>query len=66
MYDKLNNILAIGDSVILLHKKRPTTTATLQVGVITDFPTKNTARVKVEGMKRGEYTDHTKLTIIKY
>ena len=66
MTDKLYNQIAIGDSVILLHKKRPTTTATLQIGTITSFPTKRTARVKVDGMSRGEFTDHTRLTIIKY
>lgn len=61
MLDKLNNSLAIGDKVAVLHKKRPSTTSTLQVGVITRF-TANQAVVEVEGMKT---TRHHSTTIVK-
>ena len=66
MKDKLNNLISVGDMVICLHKKRPTTTATLQIGIITGFPSKNTIYVKVDGMKRGEFTNHKANTIVKY
>lgn len=59
MLDKLNNLLAVGDRVAILHKKRPSTT--LQVGVITRF-TANQAVVEVEGMK---ITRHHSTTIVK-
>ena len=61
MKDKINNELELGDRVAILHKRRPTTTSTLQVGIITRLTT-NQATVAVEGMKT---TKHYSTTIIK-
>lgn len=65
MLDKLNNSLAIGDKVAVLHKCYSTTTSTLKVGTVVGFPRKGVAQVVVNGVDRGEYTNHTSLTIIK-
>lgn len=65
MLDKLNNSLAIGDKVAVLHKRYSTTTSTLKVGTVVGFPRKMVAQVFVNGVDRGEYTNHTSLTIIK-
>lgn len=61
MKDKISRILEVGDKVAILHKKRPSTTSTLQVGIITRF-TANQAVVEVEGMKT---TRHHSTTIVK-
>ena len=65
MLDQINNILAIGDKVAVLHKRYTSTTATLKVGTVVGFPRKGVAQVFVNGVDRGEYTNHKQKTIIK-
>lgn len=65
MKDQLGNIIAIFDKVAILHKRYSTTTGTLKVGTVVGFPRKGVAQVFVNGVDRGEYTNHTSLTIIK-
>lgn len=50
MTDKIGNKVELGDTVAILHKKRSTTTSTLQVGVIKSFLNKNTAVIAIEGL----------------
>ena len=61
MTDKINNTLKVGDRVVILHKRRPTTTSTLQVGTISRL-TKSMAEVLVDGLNP---TIHTRSTIVK-
>lgn len=65
MKDYQGNTLAIFDKVAILHKRYSTTTSTLKVGMVVGFPRKGVAQVFVNGVDRGEYTNHTSLTIIK-
>lgn len=60
MTDIRGNVVAVGDRVAILHKKRPSTTATLQVGIIVKI--NKTATVQVEGLN---VTRHTNKTLIK-
>lgn len=59
MTDKLGNKIECGDTVVILHKKRSTTTSTLQVGVIKSFLNKNTAIIAVEGLNDSRNTQQT-------
>ena len=60
MTDIRGNTVAVGDRVAILHKKRPTTTATLQVGIV--IKVAKTATVRVDGLNT---TRHTNKTLIK-
>lgn len=59
MTDKLGNEINCGDTVAILHKKRSTTTSTLQVGVVKSFLNKNTAIIAVEGLNDSRNTQQT-------
>lgn len=59
MTDKLGNKIECGDTVAILHKKRSTTTSTLQVGVVKSFLNKNTAIIVVEGLNDSRNTQQT-------
>lgn len=59
MTDKLGNEIKCGDTVAILHKKRSTTTSTLQVGVVKSFLNKNTAIIAVEGLNDSWNTQRT-------
>lgn len=59
MTDKLGNKIECGDTVAILHKKRGTTTSTLQVGVVKSFLNKNTAIIAVEGLNDSRNTQRT-------
>lgn len=59
MTDKLGNKIECGDTVAILHKKRSTTTSTLQVGVVKSFLNKNTAIIAVEGLNDSRNTQQT-------
>lgn len=61
MIDIKGKTLCIGDTVAVLHKKRPTTTATLQIGTVVWISTKK-CDVEVKGLNT---TRHTYRTIIK-
>lgn len=61
MTDIRGNTVAVGDKVAILHKKRPTTTATLQIGIVVEISLK-IATVEVKGLNS---TNHTNKTIIK-
>lgn len=59
MTDKLGNKIECGDTVAILHKKRSTTTSTLQVGVVKSFLNKNTAIIAVEGLNNSRNMQQT-------
>ena len=59
MTDKLGNEIKCGDTVVVLHKKRSTTTSTLQVGVVKSFLTKNIAIIAVENLNDSRNTQQT-------
>jgi hypothetical protein len=61
MIDIKGKTLCIGDTVAILHKKRPTTTATLQIGTVVWVSSKR-CDVEVKGLNT---TRHTYRTIIK-
>lgn len=61
MKDLRNKEIAVGDTVAVLHKKRPTTTATLQIGTVIWVSAKM-CDVEVKGLKT---TRHTSKTIVK-
>lgn len=61
MTDIRGNIVAVGDEVAILHKKRPSTTATLQIGTVIWIYNK-ICNVAVNGLNT---TKHTFKTIIK-
>lgn len=61
MTDIRGKTLDIGDTVAVLHKKRPTTTATLQIGTVVRIFNK-TCDVEVKGLNT---TRHTYRTVIK-
>lgn len=62
MTDIRGNIVAIGDKVAILHKKRPSTTATLKVGIV--IKVAKTATVKVDGLNTTRHTNKTLIKII--
>lgn len=62
MKDKTGKELHLNDKVAILHKKRTTTTSTLQVGRIKSFFNKAIAIVEVEGLNDSR---NTSLTIVK-
>jgi hypothetical protein len=62
MKDKAGKELHLNDKVVILHKKRGTTTPTLQVGKIKSFLNKAIAIVEVEGLNDSR---NTSLTIVK-
>lgn len=60
MTDIRGNAVDVGDKVAILHKKRPSTTATLQIGIV--IKVAKTATVRVDGLNT---TRHTNKTLIK-
>lgn len=61
MKDLRNKEIAVGDTVAILHKKRPTTTPTLQEGIVI----KVSAKMCEVEVKRLKTTRHTSKTIVK-
>lgn len=62
MTDIRGNMVAVGDRVAILHKKRPSTTATLKVGIV--IKVTKIATVKVDGLNTTRHTNKTLIKII--
>ena len=63
MTDIRGNTVAVGDKVAILHKKRPTTTATLQIGTVIWIYNK-VCNVAVNGLNTTRHTNKTLIKII--
>lgn len=61
MLDFMNRKVEVGDLVVIMHKKRPSTTATMQKGIVIRVTPKR-AEVAVEGLNT---TVHSSKTIVK-
>lgn len=61
MTDFIGKILNVGDKVVVMHKRYPTTTYTMKQGVVIRVTDKR-AQVAVEGMNS---TTHSSKTIVK-
>lgn len=59
MKDKAGKELHLNDRVVILHKKRTTTTSTLQIGRIKSFLNKAIAIIELEGLNDSRNTSST-------
>lgn len=64
MTDIRGNTVTVGDEVAILHKKRPSTTSTLQIGTVVLVSGKR-CDVEVKGLNTTKHTSRTIIKLIK-